>query len=167
MRVVLGPGAMAMADSMAAHVAGLRARGVDARAIDLPRGRAERAAPLFAALAGPDVVAGGHSFGGRAASLAAAEPHVEFAGLLLFGFPLSGRADERTAHFPRIRCPVLVLNGEGDELSPIGALREKVALMPHGRLVAFRRQGHALRGAALEEALDIAARFVSSLDHAT
>ena len=46
-------------------------------------------------------------------------------------------------------------------------LREKVALLPRGRLVVFRRQGHALQGAALEEALDIAARFVSSLDSAT
>lgn len=167
MRVILGPGAMASADSLVAHVAGLRARGVDALAIDLPRGRAERAAPVFAALAGPGVVAGGHSFGGRAASLAAAEPHVRFAGLVLFGFPLSGRADERTAHFPRIRCPVLVLNGERDELSPIAVLREKVALLPSGRLVSFPRQGHALRDAALEEALDIAARFVSSLEPAT
>ncbi|HYW22569.1 MAG TPA: alpha/beta family hydrolase [Terriglobales bacterium] len=167
MHVVLGPGAMTRADSLAAHVAGLRARGIDAEAIDLPRGRAERAAPLFAALAGPDVVAGGHSFGGRAASLAAAEPHVEFAGLLLFGFPLSGRPDERTAHFSRIRCPVLVLNGEADELSPFAVLREKVALLPRGRLIGFPRQGHALKEAALEEALDIAARFVSSLEHAT
>ncbi|TMC05664.1 MAG: hypothetical protein E6J41_21455 [Chloroflexi bacterium] len=167
MRVILGPGAMAAADSLARHVAGLRARGVDAEAIDLPRGRAERAAPVFAALAGPGVVAGGHSFGGRAASLAAAEPGVEFAGLLLFGFPLAGRAGERTAHFPRIDCPVLVLNGEADELSPIAVLREKMALLPRGRLVSFPRQGHALRGAALGEALDIAARFVSSLEQAT
>jgi predicted alpha/beta-hydrolase family hydrolase len=167
MRVVLGPGAMARADSLARHVAGLRARGVAAEAIDLPTGRAERAAPAFAALAGPDVVAGGHSFGGRAATLAAAEPDVEFAGLLLFGFPLSGRADERTAHFPRIRCPVLVLNGEADELSPIAVVREKVALLPDGRLVSFPGQGHALDRTALEEALDIAARFVSSLEHAT
>lgn len=167
MRVILGPGAMATADSMARHVAGLRARGVAAEAVDLPTGRAERAAPVFAALAGPGVVAGGHSFGGRAASLAAAEPDALFAGLLLFGFPLAGRADERTAHFPRIRCPVLVLNGEADELSPFAVLREKVALLPEGRLVGFARQGHALRGRALEEALDIAARFVSSLEHAT
>jgi predicted alpha/beta-hydrolase family hydrolase len=166
-RVVLGPGAMARADSLARHVAGLRARGVAAQAIDLPTGRAERAAPAFAALAGPDVVAGGHSFGGRAATLAAAEPRTEFAGLLVFGFPLAGRADERTAHFPRIRCPVLVLNGEADELSPIAVLREKVALLPDGRLVSFPGQGHTLGHAALEQALDIAARFVSSLDHAT
>jgi predicted alpha/beta-hydrolase family hydrolase len=141
-------------------VRGLRDRGIDAEAIDLPRGRAERAAPVFAALAGPHVVAGGHSFGGRAASLAAAE--TEFAGLVLFGFPLADRAGERTAHFPRIRCPVLVLNGEADELSPIDVLRERVELLPRGRLVSFPGAGHRLEG-ALDAALDAAARFVSTL----
>lgn len=162
MRVVLGPGAFAGADSLARHVAGLRTRGIAARAVELPRGRAERAAPVFAALAGPDVVAGGHSFGGRAASLAAAQPGVQLAGLVLFGFPLAGRADERTAHFPRIGCPVLVLNGEEDELSPVAELREKVALLPRGRLVAFPGAGHALDG-ALDAALDAAADFVRTL----
>jgi uncharacterized protein len=162
MIVVLGPGAMARAASIARHVDGLRARGIAARAIDLPRGRAERAVPVFAALAGPGVVAGGHSFGGRAASLAAAEPRTDFAGLVLFGFPLSGRADERTAHFPRIACPVLVLNGTEDELSPIGVLREKVALLPRGRLVALPGAGHGLEG-ALDAALDAAADFVRRL----
>lgn len=153
---------MADAASLARHVDGLRARGVAATALDLPRGSAERAAPVFAAVAGPDVVAGGHSFGGRAASLAAAARHAEFAGLLLFGFPLAGRADERTAHFPRIRCPVLVLNGEADELAPIEVLREKVALLPRGRLVSFPGAGHRLEG-ALEAALDAAADFVHVL----
>jgi predicted alpha/beta-hydrolase family hydrolase len=160
-RVVLGPGAFGAGESMAAFVAGLRARGVDAAAVDLPRGRAERAAPVFAALAGPGVVAGGHSFGGRAASLAAAEH--EFAGLLLFGFPLAGRAEERTAHFPRIRCPVLVLNGERDELSPIADLRARMGLLPRGRLVSFPGAGHRLGGAHLEAALDIASEFVLTL----
>jgi pimeloyl-ACP methyl ester carboxylesterase len=161
-RVVLGPGAFGDAASMDRHVAGLRARGIEATAVDLPRGRAERAAPVFAALAGPDVVAGGHSFGGRAASLAAAEPGVELAGLVLFGFPLAGRGAERTAHFPRIRCPVLVLNGEADELSPIEELRALAAALPHGRLVSYPRANHRLDG-VLELALDEAARFVRSL----
>ena len=83
LRVVLGPGAMGSPADMAPFVAGLRARGVPAEAVALPRGRAERAAPVFAALAGPEVVAGGHSFGGRAASLAAAADGVRFAGLLV------------------------------------------------------------------------------------
>jgi len=160
MRVVLGAGALGTAESIARHVEGFRMRGIEAAAVDLPRGRAERAAAVFVALAGLDVVAGGHSFGGRSASLAAVE--ADFAGLVLFGFPLSGKADERTAHFRRIRCPVLVLNGEEDELSPIEVLREKAALLPNGRLVSFPRAGHRLEE-ALDEALDIAASFVREL----
>jgi uncharacterized protein len=159
-RVVLGPGAMAGPGSMAAHVRGLRARGVEAEAIALPPGRAEGAAPVFAKLAGLDVVVGGHSFGGRAASLAAAE--ATFAGLLMFGFPLSGRGEERTAHFPRIACPVLILNGEADELSPIDEVRRWARRLPHGRLVTYPRANHRLRG-ALEAALDEAAAFVRGL----
>lgn len=145
---------------MARHVRGLRLRGVDAEAIALPRGRAERAAMVFRQLAAPDLVAGGHSYGGRAASLAAAD--ATFAGLVLFGFPLAGRAMERTAHFPRVTCPVLVLNGEKDELSPVEVIRERVALLPRGRLVTFAHANHRLDG-VLEEALDHAAEFVLSL----
>jgi predicted alpha/beta-hydrolase family hydrolase len=158
--VVLGPGAMAGPESLAHHLLGLRARGVEAEAVALPGGRAERAAPVFERLAGSRVVAGGHSFGGRAASLAAAES--TFAGLLLFSFPLSGRGAQRTAHFPRIRCPVLVLNGEADGLSPVDELRALIGLLPMGRLVTYRGAGHGL-GGALEQALDEAAAFVHGL----
>ena len=157
---MLGPGAFGSPASLAPHVAGLRARGVAAEAVALPRGRAERAAEVFRRLAAPDVVAGGHSFGGRAASLAAAEEG--FAGLLLFGFPLAGRGEERTRHFPQIRCPVLLLSGEEDELSPLPELRCRSALLPNGRLRTFPGADHGLRG-ALGRALDEAAEFVRGL----
>lgn len=160
LQVVLGPGAMAGPESMARHVSGLGQRGIRARAIALPRGRAERAAASFRELAGPDVVAGGHSFGGRAASLAAAD--AAFAGLVLFGFPLAGRGEERTRHLPLIRCPVLILQGEADELSPIEELRRLVARAPAIRLVTFPRAPHNL-GASLPAALDEAAAFIHAL----
>ncbi len=160
--MVLGPGAFGTPADLAPYVRGLRARNVAAEAIALPRGRAERAAPAFAALAGPEVVAGGHSFGGRAASLAAAGG-AAFAGLLLFGFPLAGDARRRTAHFPRIGCPVLVLNGEADRLSPVAELRRRLGELPHVRLVTLPGAGHRLTGAALERALDLAADFVAGL----
>lgn len=151
---------MAKPESMAQHVAGFRARGIEARAIALPRGRAERAAETFRELASPVIVAGGHSFGGRAASLAAVE--ATFAGLVLFGFPLAGRGEERTRHLDRIRCPVLILQGEADALSPIDELRRLLARAPEVRLVTFPRAPHNL-GAALPAALDLAATFVHGL----
>jgi hypothetical protein len=42
-------------------------------------------------------------------------------------------------------------------------LREKVALLPGGRLVSFPKAGHGLKG-ALDEALDLAADFVRTLE---
>jgi predicted alpha/beta-hydrolase family hydrolase len=151
---------MGTPESMDRHVAGLRARGIEARAIALPRGRAERAAETFRELASPDIVAGGHSFGGRAASLAAVE--APFAGLVLFGFPLAGKGEERTRHLSRIKCPVLILQGESDELSPIDDLRRLLAQAPAIRLVTFPRAPHNL-GTSLPAALDLAAAFIHEL----
>jgi predicted alpha/beta-hydrolase family hydrolase len=64
------------------------------------------------------LMAGGHSFGGRMTSLAAAEadfPTVE--GLVFFSFPLHapGRAGtDRAAHLPQIPYPMLFLSGDRD-----------------------------------------------------
>src|ERR1700730_1377474 len=77
--VIPGPGASGTAASMRPHVEGLRARGVEAEAVDLPTGRAERAVVTLAAAAPPPgaaVVVGGHSYGGRVASMLAAEDSV-------------------------------------------------------------------------------------------
>ncbi len=158
MRLVLGPGAFGSAASMRPYVDGFRKRDIDAIAIELPRGRAERAAPAFAPFAGDAV--GGHSFGGRAASLAAAE--ADFAGLVCFSFPLAGRAAERTAHFERIRCPVLIVNGSDDELAPPPEMLAAGERLPAGRLVLIDGAGHGLSG-HLEEALDLAADFLLTL----
>ena len=73
-RLFLGHGASGTAASMAPFVDGLVARGVAASAIDLPRRKAEDAVPAFHLVvpAAVDVAIGGHSYGGRVASLAAA-----------------------------------------------------------------------------------------------
>ncbi len=143
---------------MRLYMDGLRKRGIDAIAIDLPRGRAERAAPAFAPFSSDAV--GGHSFGGRAASLAAAE--ADFAALVCFSFPLAGRAAERTAHFERIRCPVLIVNGRDDQLAPAQEMLAAASRLPSGRLVLIERAGHGLQG-HLDEALDLAAGFLLTL----
>lgn len=69
-------------------------------------------------LGGRRLIVGGRSMGARAASMLAAEG---FAcdGLLLAAYPLhpAGKPEQlRDAHLPRIRCPVLCLNGTRDEL---------------------------------------------------
>ena len=74
-RVVLGHGASGNAASMKPYVVGFKRRGIDAIAVDLPRGGAERAVPVFIKTSGRghDVIGGGQSFGGRVASMAAIE----------------------------------------------------------------------------------------------
>ena len=131
-KVYLGHGASGDASSMAPFVAGLRARGVDAVAIDLPKRKAEDAVPALLEIAppGPWTVVGGHSYGGRVASLAAAE--ATYRGLVCFSYPLHApgqpdRAAARIAHWPRIACPALLLCGEADPFARIELLR---ATMP-------------------------------------
>jgi predicted alpha/beta-hydrolase family hydrolase len=168
--LVLGHGASGSAATMTPHVAGLRARGVDARAIDLPRGRVERAIPVFnALLEGPGRIAvGGHSFGGRVASLAAADACDAGPGplaLVLLSYPLHapGRRDDwdsRTAHWPRITCPVLLLSGGSDPFATPALLERAVTeRLPSAELVTYTRLGHGL-APELEDVLDRVAAFL-------
>lgn len=168
-RCFLGHGASGTAASMTPFVDGLRARGVDAAAIDLPRRKAEDALPAFHLVVpdGADVAVGGHSYGGRVASLAAAEPDAPFAGLVLFSYPLHPpgapeRIDARIAHWPAIRCPVLMLSGESDPFAKIDLLRAAVHRLEHAELVTYPRLGHTLRP-VLDDVLDRAAGFLRGL----
>src|SRR5260221_11087982 len=88
MKVVLGHGASGNAASMKPYVDGFKRRGIDAVAVDLPRGGAEKAVPVFIKTSGRghEVIGGGQSFGGRVASMAAVEP--DFGGLRRFFDPV-------------------------------------------------------------------------------
>jgi predicted alpha/beta-hydrolase family hydrolase len=154
---------------MAPFVDGLQARGIDASAIDLPKRKAEDALPAFHAVVpdASDVVVGGHSFGGRVASLAAAEPGAPFAALVCFSYPLHPpgspeRTDARIAHWSAIRCPVLLLSGESDPFANIELLRAAVPRLQHGELVTYPRLGHTLKP-VLDDVLDRVAAFVRGL----
>jgi len=157
---------------MTPFVAGLRVRGVEATAIDLPRRRAEEALPAFhlAVPSALNVVVGGHSYGGRVASLAAADPGAPFAALILFSYPLHPpgrpeRTEGRIAHWPAIRCPVLLLSGESDPFARIDLLRSVVPRLAHAELVTYPRLGHTLKP-VLDDALDRVAAFLQRLDAA-
>lgn len=170
MHCFLGHGASGSAASMAPFVDGLRARGVAATAIDLPRRRAEDALPAFhlAVPDGPGVVVGGHSYGGRVASLAAAEPDARYAALVLFSYPLHPpgapeRTAARMAHWPAIRCPVLLLSGESDPFARLDLLRTAVPqLGGPAELVTYPRLGHTLKP-VLDDVLDRTAAFLAEI----
>jgi pimeloyl-ACP methyl ester carboxylesterase len=169
MKVHLGHGASGNAASMAPFVEGLRRRGMDAGAVDLPKRKAEDAVPVWRALVpdGPGTVAGGHSYGGRVASLAAAAG-AGYAGLVLFSYPLHppgqpNRTGPRIAHFPAIDCPVLLLSGESDPFARIELLRSAVREIPNATLVTYPRLGHTLKP-VLDDVLDRVRTFVEALD---
>lgn len=167
----LGHGASGTVASMTPYVDGLRARGIDATALDLPKRKAEDAVQAFHQVV-PDaagVVVGGQSYGGRVASLAAAEPGASYAALVLFCYPLHppgspDRAEARTAHWPSIRCPVLLVSGEADPFAKIDLLRAAVPrLGGPAELVTYPRVGHGLTP-VLDDALDRVVAFLRAIE---
>ena len=167
--LILAHGASGTSASMRPHVEGLRRRGVKALAIDIPKGSAERALPVFRRHldeAPVGTAIGGHSFGGRVASLLCAEQRARMpSGLVLLSYPLHrpGHPEEvRTEHWQRISCPVLLLSGESDPFARVELLREAVSLIPHASLHTYPRVGHGL-APVLDDALDRIAEFIKSL----
>ena len=155
-------------------VEALAARGLEARAVGLPRSSAERALPVYRELmetdaranssnAATDFVIGGHSFGGRVASMLAAEQPLR--GLVLLSYPLHrpGHSERlRTEHWPQIGCPVLLLSGESDPFARIELMRTAVKALPNARLLTYPRVGHGL-APVRDDAADRIAEFVNGL----
>lgn len=173
--IVLGHGASGTAASMAPYVSGLRAHGLAAEAINLRRGKAEEAVAGFwssteALRADGGAVRlglGGQSFGGRVASLVAAERPADVRALVCFSYPLHRPGapetwDARTAHWPRISCPVLLLSGESDPFARIDLLRAALSRLANVELVTYPRLGHGLKP-VLPQVLDRVVAFLGDL----
>ena len=120
-----------------------------------PRGSAERdQAGLSAAVsalrrkAKGRVFFGGHSYGGRQASMvAAAEPGLA-AALLLLSYPLHPpeRPDVmRTGHFAELRTPALFVHGTCDGFGSLAEMEAAMGLIPaRTALLAIPGAGHEL-----------------------
>ncbi len=170
-RIVLGHGASGSAAKMGHYVSGFATRGIEALAVDLPVRRAEDAVEPFRGQvpAGP-VALGGQSYGGRVASLIAAEPPdgpgPDPIALVLFSYPLhrpgAPDGETRAAHWPAIRCPVLLLSGEADPFARIDLLRSAVGTLRDGELVTYPKLGHTLKP-VFDDALDRAAAFLQEV----
>jgi len=111
-------------------------------------GLREAVAALRALVTGR-VCLGGQSYGGRQATMLAAEAPGTADGLLLFSYPLHppGRPDRlRTEHFPRLAVPALFVQGTADPFGSIAELEAAVTLIPAPtRLIAIDGAGHDLR----------------------
>jgi predicted alpha/beta-hydrolase family hydrolase len=120
-----------------------------------PRGSAERdQAGIRAAIAAVRretsgrVFLGGHSYGGRQASmLAAGEPGLVDC-LLLLSYPLhppQKPGELRTAHFPRLQIPALFIHGTRDGFGSIEELTLALKLIPaRTELLSVTGAGHEL-----------------------
>jgi predicted alpha/beta-hydrolase family hydrolase len=98
------------------------------------------------------VFLGGQSYGGRQASMLAAEEPDLAAALLLLSYPLHppGKPEQpRTAHFPALRTPSLFVHGPRDSFASTDELRAALALIPASvSMVEVPAAGHdLLRGA--------------------
>lgn len=111
-------------------------------------GLREAVEAMRALVSGP-VYLGGHSYGGRQATMLAAEEPELAAGLILFSYPLHppGKpAQMRTAHFPALRTPATFVQGTRDDFGTIEEMRVALALIPaHTSLVPIEGAGHDLK----------------------
>lgn len=91
---------------------------------------------------------GGHSYGGRQASMLAAEDAALCAGLLLLSYPLHppDKPEQlRTAHFPKLLTPALFVHGCRDPFGSYDELQCARALIPaRTELLPVEGAGHDL-----------------------
>ncbi len=92
---------------------------------------------------------GGHSYGGRQATLLMAEDPEPAAGLLLLSYPLHppGKPEQpRTEHFPRLRLPTVFVHGTRDPFGAIDELRAAVSMIAAPvAVIVVDGAGHDLR----------------------
>jgi predicted alpha/beta-hydrolase family hydrolase len=107
---------------------------------------------------------GGHSYGGRQASILASEAPELADGLLLSSYPLHppGKPGQmRTAHFPSLRTPAMFVHGSRDPFASTGELRTAIALIPaHVNLLEIEGVGHDLGKKYSELAARISRSFL-------
>ncbi|GHG39386.1 alpha/beta hydrolase [Sinomonas cellulolyticus] len=115
--------------------------------------RAPKAVPVWTAAlaearrrsAGEPLWGAGKSFGGRMASMAAAEGAIDPAGLVFLGYPLhpAGKPEKlRDEHLYGLTLPMLFLSGTRDALATADLLAGVVARLPSAELVWLEGGDH-------------------------
>jgi uncharacterized protein len=123
-------------------------------------GLREAVLALRGIVVGP-VSLGGQSYGGRQATLLAADEPELAAALILFSYPLHppGKPDRlRTEHFPRLRVPALFVQGTADPFGSIAEVSAASAAIPAAtQLLPIDGAGHDLRRGRFDLAAVVAA----------
>ena len=107
----------------------------------------EAVAEMRKRVSGP-VILGGHSYGGRQTTMLAAEEPALADALLLLSYPLHppNKPDQlRTAHFPRLRTPAVFVHGTKDPFGTIEETRAALESIPaKTELITLSGLGHDL-----------------------
>ena len=107
------------------------------------------------------VFLGGHSYGGRQATILAADAPDTAAALLLTSYPLHppGKPERpRTGHFPRLQAPAVFVQGSADPFGSPVELGAALALIPAPtRLIAIDGARHDLKQGRFDFAEVVAA----------
>jgi len=118
-----------------------------AQAADDRRGLREAVAEMRRIVTGR-IFLGGHSYGGRQASMLAAEDPGAADALLLLSYPLHPPKKPeqlRTAHFPNLRTPTLFVHGTRDPFGTAEEIRSTLEQIPAAaRLSLVENAGHDL-----------------------
>jgi predicted alpha/beta-hydrolase family hydrolase len=144
--------------------------GLQAAVDSLRRRTKSKSAEGSAEGSGGRIYLGGHSYGGRMASMLAADHPELVDALLLLSYPLHPPKQPqqmRTKHFPELKTPALFVSGAHDGFGSIPELESAAALIP-GRtaVLPVPGAGHELLSKASREILsrlvvDAFLRFVS------
>jgi len=97
---------------------------------------------------GGRIFLGGHSYGGRQASMLAASNPALVEALLLLSYPLhppKRPADLRTNHFPDLKTPAFFVHGASDGFATHAEIEAARSLIPvRSQLLPVRNTGHEL-----------------------
>ncbi len=97
---------------------------------------------------------GGHSYGGRQASMLAAETPGLVQGLLLLSYPLhppNKPEQARTSHFAQLKTPTLFVHGTKDGFGSEEEMNNAIGLIPgRRRLEVISGAGHDLKKGAFD-----------------
>jgi len=125
-----------------------------------------RAAQAMREITPAFVILGGRSYGGRQATLLAAEAPAVAEALLLLSYPLHPpRTPEqlRTRHFPQLRTPALFIHGARDPFGSIAEMQAALTAVPaRHQLVVLEKMGHELSAAAAPAILRESVCFVNA-----
>lgn len=108
--------------------------------------------------------AGGHSYGGRQASMLLADDPGIAGALLLLAYPLHPprrREVLRTSHLPALRAPTLFVHGTRDPFGTVAELERARALIPGPTALLTVESGHDL-GQARGDLPALSARIAST-----